>query len=105
MSIYENIKLLERMKMEIFEKNGAIYVKGTIKTLENIENIKKYISDKDYIELIIEDSFAMPSALIGYLIKLKQKDKKQVVLKIGNDDLYELLMDLGLLSEFNVMKI
>jgi hypothetical protein len=91
--------------MEIFERGDSVIIKGVIKTLEDVERIKRLIDNKNYIELVIEDSFAMPSALIGHLIKLKQKDNKQIVLKIGNDDLYELLVDLNLGKIFTIIKM
>jgi hypothetical protein len=91
--------------MEVFEKGGSVVVKGVIKTIDDIERIKSYIDHKDYIDLVIEDSFAMPSALIGHLIKLKQKDNKQIVLKVGSEDLYELLTDLDLGKIFNIVKL
>jgi type II secretory pathway component GspD/PulD (secretin) len=88
--------------------NGIIEINGVIKTIEDVENIKKAIENnargKDVV-LKINDSFAMPSALIGYLIKLKSLQKKNVFLKIADNGLYELMRDLNLEDEFNLQKI
>jgi hypothetical protein len=47
----------------------------------------------------------MPSALIGYLIKLKSLQKKNIRLRIADEGLYELMRDLNLEEEFNLQKI
>jgi len=95
--------------MEIKRINdGSIEIKGVIKTIEDVENIKQtienYVKGSDVVLKII-DSFAMPSALIGYLIKLKSSQKKNVTLKIADDGLYELMRDLNLGEEVNLQKI
>jgi ABC-type transporter Mla MlaB component len=95
--------------MEIKKINdGSIEIEGVIKTIEDVENIKQTIENcvkgSDVVLKII-DSFAMPSALIGYLIKIKSLQKKNVTLKIANDGLYELMRDLNLEEELNLQKI
>lgn len=88
--------------------NGIIEIKEIIKTLEDVERIKQAIETNitgDTIELRILDSFAMPSALIGYLIKLHSLEKKNIILKTKDDNLYELMQDLNLDKEFHIQKI
>jgi len=93
--------------MELVVNGGNIEVKGVIKTIEDVESIKSAISsiNGDVITLKIVDSFAMPSALIGYLIKLRQLENKQITLKIGDEGLYELVQDLNLQRDFNIQRI
>jgi hypothetical protein len=95
--------------MEIKKNNdGSLEIYGIIKTIEDVENIKKTILDYikgNEVVLKIVDSFAMPSALIGYLIKLKSLHQKNVTLKIADEGLYELMRDLNLEREFNLHKI
>jgi hypothetical protein len=95
--------------MEI-KKNmdGSIEIDGVIKTIEDVENIKKAIEENvkgSEIILKINDSFAMPSALIGYLIKLKALQQKNVILRIADEGLYDLMKDLNLEEEFHLQKI
>jgi hypothetical protein len=95
------------MKLNV-DSIGNIEIKGVIKTIEDVENIKQAIENYikgDTVKLTIIDSFAMPSALIGYLIKLHSLQKKNIILKIGDDNLYELMQDLNLDKEFNVQKV
>jgi len=44
----------------------------------------------------------MPSAMIGYLMKLIEQDKISLTIYIGNERLSELLDDLGLTQAFNI---
>jgi hypothetical protein len=95
--------------MEI-KKNmdGSIEIDGVIKTIEDVENIKKAIEENvkgSEVILKINDSFAMPSALIGYLIKLKALQQKNVILRIADEGLYDLMKDLNLEEEFHLQKI
>jgi hypothetical protein len=95
--------------MEI-KKNmdGSIEIDGVIKTIEDVENIKKAIEENmkgSEVILKINDSFAMPSALIGYLIKLKALQQKNVILRIADEGLYDLMKDVNLEEDFHLQKI
>jgi len=93
--------------VELKVSGNNVEINGVIKTIENVEEIKSAMSsiDSTSISLKITDSFAMPSALIGYLIKLKQLENKQITLRIGDEGLYELVQDLNLDRDFNLQKI
>ena len=93
--------------MELKVTGNSIEIKGIIKTIEDVENIKSSIEsmNSNVITLTIVDSFAMPSALIGYLIKLKQLEGKQINLRIGDEGLYELVQDLNLDRDFNLQRL
>jgi len=93
--------------MELKVTGNSIEIKGIIKTIEDVEEIKSTLSsiNSDLVTLKIVDSFAMPSALIGYLIKLKQLEGKQINLRIGDEGLYELVQDLNLDRDFNLQRL
>ena len=93
--------------MELKVAGSTVEVNGIIKTIEDVENIKDVASstNSNAITLKIVDSFAMPSALIGYLIKLKQLENKQINLKIVDEGLYELVQDLNLDRDFNLQRL
>jgi ribonuclease HI len=93
--------------MEI-AKNGGIYeIKGIIRTLKEVEEIKEIIKRDDSSELIIKitDSYILPSALIGFLMKQKEENNKEVTLLIKDENLFEMLMDLSLDEEFLIEKV
>ncbi len=91
----------------ITKKTKAIEIKGNIKGMEDVNEIKEAIESfglekGDSFSLEIKDSFAMPSALIGYLMKLIQKDEIKLSICAGDARLVELLDDLGFTKAFNI---
>jgi len=91
------------MELQILS-DGKFEVKGFINALDNLEylkdEIKKHTKSKNLF-LRIDDSFIIPSALIGYLIRLAELEQKVVTLEVPQT-LYELLEDLNLEKEFNL---
>ena len=86
---------------------GQIEIKGLIKSINDVEIIKDTIGKQltnDYIKLRIIDSFAIPSSILGYLIKLKSEGVK-ISMEVGDEGLYELLSDLNVIEEFDIQKI
>jgi hypothetical protein len=95
---------------DIKKLTGAISIIGNIKNRNDIGNIKVSIAsynlkDGDAFTIEVKDSFAMPSAMIGYLMQLVEQDKIRLSLKVGNEKLAELLDDLGLSQVFNIKTI
>ena len=91
----------------VTKKSNSIVVEGNIKNLEDVGRIRDEIESYnlkggDSFSIEIKDSFAMPSALIGYLIKLIQKDNINLSMCACDDRLLGLLDDLGLIRAFNV---
>lgn len=85
--------------------NQELSVSGIIKTIDDSmalrEAIQKlYIGGATAITLKIEDSFALPSAVIGYLMKLVNRDKVRLTLLAGDPRLCELLDELQLTTTF-----
>ena len=94
------------MVVEILD--SVLKVKGIVENLDDCtqitKGIKKITQKNNKIEIIFEDSFAMPSTLIGFMLKTIQLDKATIYVK-ANDDLYALLDRLSLIETFNVSKI
>ncbi len=86
---------------------GKVEVEGNIRGLQDIEQIKgvidaMYLEAGDSLLFEIKDSFSMPSALIGYLLKLVEQQRVNLQLIVGNEILDELLTDLNLKRTFNL---
>ena len=82
-----------------------LVVTGIIKTIDDSTQLRRdlqklYEGGATSITLRIEDSFALPSAVIGYLMKLVNRDKVRLTLLAGDKRLYELLEELQLASVF-----
>lgn len=85
--------------------SSEVTITGNIKTIDDYTSIKDCIQTllgKGLVELTLQipDSFSMPSSVIGYLLKLKQKENIRLKTLIGDQRLYTLLDDLNLVSEF-----
>ncbi len=85
----------------------TVEIEGTIRGMQDVAEIKSMIDamrleEGDPLYLTIRDSFSMPSALIGYLLKLAEQQKVTLHLTVGNAGLAELLADLNLTRIFNL---
>ena len=94
------------------ERKGSneIIITGNIKSIEDSMEIKKTINTivqdgAKNVLLRIQDSFAMTSTVIGYLMKLVNVDKVTVSLLVGDQRLYQLFEELSLVQPFNVRLI
>jgi hypothetical protein len=93
--------------MEILKQGNVIEVEGVIKTINDANRLNEVIKDLNSgnsVIIKIKDSFAMPSAVIGLLIK-KVNEGVNIKVEVGSEILYELLDDLNLTDKFNVKKI
>ena len=92
--------------MEVEVKGNVVNVKGNIKSLDDVYKLKSVLDSINYSSITINlyDSMAITSTLIGYLRK-KINDGIQIFINVGNELLYELLDDLGLIDIFHVRKI
>ncbi len=87
--------------------NRELAVGGVIKTIDDSmalrEAVQKLVEGgADTLTLRIEDSFAMPSAVIGYLMKLVNRDKVRLTLLASDKRLCDLLEELQLTGTFGV---
>ena len=89
------------------ERKGSneIIITGNIKSIEDSMEIKKTINTivqdgAKNVLLRIQDSFAMTSTVIGYLMKLVNVDKVTVSLLVGDQRLYQLFEELDCARHF-----
>jgi len=96
--------------MEITTSSNDVTIKGNIKTISDFQQIKQLLDNMvashkhKTVILNITDSLSMTSSVIGYFNKLVLKDKINIQMRIGNQQLLELLTDLNLASTFNTKK-
>lgn len=94
--------------MNIEQKSAAeLTISGNIKTIDDSIALRAAVQKLvdggcSSILLKIPDSFAMPSAVIGYLMKLVNRDKVQLNVIAGDQRLRELLDELQLTEQFGV---
>ncbi len=94
--------------MEISTSGNTVTISGNIKSVSDYQSIKSTIDAlamNDSITINITDSISITSSVIGYFNKLVLKDKKNIDMRIGNEQLMELLQDLNLASIFNARKV
>jgi len=85
--------------------NLTIMIEGHITGMNEVMQIKDIISSNiqvDTFELVINDAYVIPSALIGFLAKLVNVDGKKIVISDAKDELKDLLNDLDLNQIFHV---
>lgn len=84
-----------------------ITIRGNIKTTQDYLDIRGKASDlvargAESIHLEILESLSMPSAVIGFFVKLANRDKIKLSMTIHDHRLRELLDDLCLRETFGV---
>ncbi|WP_027389270.1 hypothetical protein [Chrysiogenes arsenatis] len=95
--------------MELYKKNqSTIVITGHIKSIIDAQTIRKSIEDSitqgsRSIHLIIEDSFSMTSAVIGFLLKVVN-DGVQISITLSDHRLWKLLNDFQLINVLNVQE-
>jgi hypothetical protein len=93
--------------MEIIKTNNVVEVEGIIKTMNDANKLNEVLNEFKEGSLVvikIKDSFAMPSAVIGTLLK-KVEEGVKIKLEVYSDILYEVLDDLNLVNKLNVVKL
>jgi anti-anti-sigma regulatory factor len=85
----------------------GIIIYGNIRSTDDVNKIKESLSSQllkngASITIDIKDSFAMPSAMIGFLMKLVEQNQVTLTLHIADERLVELLDDLGLSTTFHI---
>jgi hypothetical protein len=95
--------------MEISSSGNRIVIVGNIKSVSDYQEIKSatdsVIVQEQNIVIVIKDSLSIISSVIGYFNKVILKDKIDVQVHVGNNQLFELLEDLNLKSVFKLKKI
>jgi len=93
--------------MDLRQNGSMIEVNGVIKTINDSQILVNAIKDASRngsVNIKINDSFSIPSTVIGELLKIKDSGVN-VSLEVGDEILYELLDDLNLVQTFNVRKV
>ncbi|MFK5938247.1 MAG: hypothetical protein QM497_07615 [Sulfurimonas sp.] len=94
--------------MKISINKNTLTINGNIKSIQDFQSIKTSLDalvDKEKNIIInLVDSMSMTSSVIGYFNKLILKDKINIIIKIENSKLIELLKDLNLDKLFKVRK-
>jgi len=94
--------------MEISTSGNTITIVGNIKSVSDYQQIRSTIDSvvatSPSVTIHIVDSLSITSSVIGYFNKLVLKDKIDLSMKIGNDQLMSLLDDLNLTSVFKARK-
>lgn len=94
--------------MKISKSSNVVAISGNIKSVSDFQSIKSTVdslkNSSSTITLDIQDSISITSSVIGYLNKLVLKDSIDLNLKVGNEQLMNLLEDLNLTSVFKARK-
>lgn len=82
-----------------------ITVRGNIKTTQDYLDIRQMVSDvvargREAVHLDLLESLSMPSAVIGFFVKLVNRDKIKVSMTVHDPRLLELLDELCLRELF-----
>jgi len=93
--------------MDARQSGNIVEVDGVIKTINDSQMLVNAIKDaarNGSVVVKINDSFSLPSTVIGELLKMKDNGIN-ITVEVKDEILYELLDDLNLVSAFNVRKI
>jgi len=92
--------------MEI--SGNRIVVRGNVKSAEDYEEIKNavdsIVANNGYVVIDLIDSISLTSAVIMYLSELVEKNQIVIEMYVGDNELYDLLNDLGVINLFKVKK-
>jgi predicted aldo/keto reductase-like oxidoreductase len=91
-------------------KDGEISISGNIKTITDYQDIKRVVKEQmekgiNNIDVKIVESFSITSSVVGFFLKVINKDKVQLNLYVKDDRLFKILNDLNLVELFNVKKL
>jgi len=96
--------------MELKQKsNTHIIIHGVVKTFTDTQELKDMIdtmtADNKSLTLEFIDAYSLVSSIIGYLNKKIYDDGIMLTVKVHQDELYELMDMLSLISTLNVQKV
>jgi len=94
--------------MEITASGNTIKITGNIKSVSDYQEMKSVVDsvteNHKSIVIDIQDSISITSSIIGFFNKLVLKDKIGLSMRVGNEQLLELLDDLNLTTLLGVRK-
>lgn len=87
-----------------------LVIGGIVKTIDDSTLLRNtiqrmYEAGATAVTLKFTDSFALPSAVIGYLMKLVNRDHVRLTLLAGDQRLVDLLDELQLSETFGVKRL
>ena len=92
--------------IEIESMGNKLKIRGNVKSISHYNDIKSSIDQmiQNQKDIVVEllDSISLTSLVIGYFTKIVNIDEVVLRLHIGDERLFELLDDLGLIQVFNV---
>ncbi len=95
--------------MQIDSTSNNITINGNIKSTSDFSDIKNImesmITQHKSITINIVDSLSITSSVIGYFNKIILRDKINISMNIGNEQLLTLIDDLGLSTTFKTKKL
>jgi len=95
--------------MEISNNGSNVEIEGNIKSLKDFQDIKRLLDNisnpGDFLSIHIKNSISITSSVIGYFVKLINKDKVNISINVGDKRLFNLFDDLNLISLFHVKKV
>ena len=80
-------------------------VRGNTEVAEIKSVISNLVSSSKIVTIQFENSYVIPSSLIGFLLKVIHDDKINLTVKVKQKELYDLLDRLNLVSALNVSKV
>ena len=91
------------------KSNTHIIINGVVKTFTDTQELKDLIDaitqESTTITLEFMDAYSLVSSIIGYLNKKIHDNGIMVTVKVHQDELYELMDMLALISTLNVQKV
>ena len=95
--------------MTMTTSSNNVNIIGNIKSVSDYQEIKSQVDTlvevHKSIIINIKDSLSITSSVIGYFNKLVLKDSIGIEMRVGNEQLMELLDDLNLAALFKAKKV
>ncbi len=101
--------------MELVKKSEGSTLKlsviGDVASIEDTAELKaeinKIFEEKSsaIVDIVFEDAASLSSALLGFLLKIIQGDKRSVTIYPKNESLYKVLGRINLIDMLNVKKL
>lgn len=95
--------------MNVRVEGDNVFIEGLVRGNSEVAEIKSVISNlissNKVVTIQFENSYVIPSSLIGFLLKVIHDDKINLNVKVKQKELYELLDRLNLVSALKVSKV
>ena len=98
------------ISVENSDKFARISVKDQIKSVQEAMEFKKRLQETiltnpdAVLEVVIEDSYVLPSSIIGVLLRYAEIEKRTITLAVHHDELIQSLRKLNFEQILNVKR-